>query len=268
MADNFNKSEDRKKEEKKANVNKGEQMPKEPGLSSSQSNPETLKPKPQEPARPPDNKDQGKEPWQYNEDLKEKLANVSPEFAQKPLAENEKKKPLSPASIPVSDGSQGADETKKKEPKILTSVHEGSIEKKRLGHHPVSLFILLGVFGFGLAALLFSVLSKPSAKKTAPKPEKETPAAEIISPAAVLAEDQQKPTEEIAEEEEELSVGQSMPSIHISGIIFDEKAGGLALINGKVVREGYMVDGVKLERVYSDKVEMSFEGKKFILRAR
>jgi hypothetical protein len=42
----------------------------------------------------------------------------------------------------------------------------------------------------------------------------------------------------------------------------------LALINGRVVPEGGMVDGAKIEKISSDEVELSFEGQKIILRSR
>lgn len=210
---------------------------------------------------PPLKPEENKEPWQRNEDIQEKLSMVSSEFSPQPLKEEPEEKPANSSIVSHSK--------LQKETKVLPSgSHISLFDVKRIGHHPASLFILLGVVGFGLAALLFSVLSKHPSKKPVPKQVEDLTAIEMISPEDVVAQSQVSSVTDMDSQDEDVVVNRPMPSIVISGIIFDKNKGGLALINGKIVREGYFVDGVKLERVFPDKVELSFEGKKFILRSR
>lgn len=254
MIENLGNSKSSKKNEEETDISHVSQPHEEPLVSE-----------PQQSASPQHKeKEPLKEPWQYNEDLKEKLAIVSSEFTPPSLKKEEEKKPSDISIKPVETELQKGGE------KILATGASGHLfDKKKFVHHPASLFILLGVVGFGLAALLFSVLLKSSSKKTVPKPKGEPSVVEIAIPVDVLGKDQGKAIEGTQEQKEDSARGvRPMPSINLSGIIFDEQKGGLALINGKIVKEGYTIDGIKLERVYSDKVEMSFEGKKFILRSR
>lgn len=209
-----------------------------------------------EPLKPEEEKRQVKEPWQYNEDLPEKLADISSGFSR----QSANNKPDGQSAGLLSSGSQ-------KNPEAHPSFDIHHFDVKKIGHHPASLFILMGVVGFGLAALLFSVLSKSSSKHDAPKPHPKVPVVEAVGFSEAPVEAQKKVRQESAVEKEEVLTAKSPPSLTLSGIIFDE-TGSLALINGKVVKEGSLVDGVKLEKVYADKVELSFEGKKFFLKAR
>lgn len=126
--------------------------------------------------------------------------------------------------------------------------------------------MILVIFGFGAAAGIFAfyskvILPKKSARKqskaVAPQPRvipKNMTA--VVSPASV-PETSQSPSPS----------QKTTPVLALTGILFGEE-GSFALINGKVVAEGAMVDGAKLQKVYSDRVELSFEGKTLILRSR
>lgn len=210
-----------------------------------------------DPLKPEKEEGQVKEPWQYNEDLPGKLTDISSDFSR----QSAKNKPNGQSAGLLNVGPQ-------KNPGTHSSFDIHRFDVKNIGHHPASLFILLGVVGFGLAALLFSVLSKSSSKHDASKPVQEAPVVEAISfSESPVVEAQKKVNQEPAAKKEEALTAKSLPSLTLSGIIFDE-TGSLALINGRIVKEGYLIDGVKLEKVYADKIELNFEGKKFFLKAR
>lgn len=58
-----------------------------------------------------------------------------------------------------------------------------------------------------------------------------------------------------------------LPNLTLGGILFSSSSGSYALINGKVVPEGSKVSGVTVVKVLRDKVELSFEGRKFTMRS-
>lgn len=58
-----------------------------------------------------------------------------------------------------------------------------------------------------------------------------------------------------------------LPALALSGILFSEQ-GSVALINGRLIKEGSVIDGATLKKVYTDKVELVFEDKRITLRAR
>ncbi len=132
------------------------------------------------------------------------------------------------------------------------------LDLKKTGLPPLLLvgFVFLG---FVVAAVLFAYFSKPTAQPKAPlaaAPTVSATAMEVV-PAPVPA----TAVDSVPAEERPL------PVLTLSGILFGPE-GSLALINGRIVREGGMVEGAKLVKVSSDRVELSFDDQKIILRSK
>lgn len=125
------------------------------------------------------------------------------------------------------------------------------------------------VAGFAVAAAVFAFLSKgvSSSIFSRPKPSQGSqavpsslaqPLAEVVEPVPV-----EEKTKVI-----DLSVPRKpLPVLTLSGILFGEK-GGFALINGRIIAVGAMIEGAKLEKVESDRAVLTFEDQTIILRAR
>ena len=134
------------------------------------------------------------------------------------------------------------------------------IDIKKSGRPPLQLIFFV-VFGFGLAAAGFAFFSKNFTKtnpvnkapKTATLPQT---IIEVAAPAVVST-----------IEKTPVKPERPIPTLTLSGILFGE-SGSFALINGRVIPEGGKVDGAVVDKVSSDRVELSFEGKKITLRSR
>ena len=131
------------------------------------------------------------------------------------------------------------------------------LDVKKTTRPPFFLLVLV-VLGFGLAAAAFALFSKPVTKKVSPDLSKPTLDVSVAVPA---------PTPPKEPEQNLSPYEKPLPSLTLSGILFGEN-GSFALINGKIIREGATINGAKLEKVSSDKAELSYEGRKIILRAR
>lgn len=131
------------------------------------------------------------------------------------------------------------------------------LDLKKTGLPPLALvgFVFLG---FVAAAVLFAYFSKSAQPKVAPA---QVPAAPVTIMEVVPAPVTETAPENIPAED------RPVPVLTLSGILFGPE-GSLALINGRIVREGGMVDGAKLEKISSDRVELSFDGQKVILRSK
>jgi len=134
------------------------------------------------------------------------------------------------------------------------------IDLKKSGHPPLQLIFFV-VFGFGLAAAGFAFFSKSFTKTNPPKQPTKTAVlpqtiVEVITPAAVDT------AEKMPAEPEK-----PLPTLTLSGILFGE-SGSFALINGRVIPEGGKVDGAVVDKISTDRVELSFEGKKITLKSR
>lgn len=125
--------------------------------------------------------------------------------------------------------------------------------------------VVFGVGGFFLAAALFAFFSGSKKAQKLPKPQAapvavpSVPAPAAPAPVVETPQPQNPPAES--------AVPSTMPALSLSGILYSD-AESLALINGRVVPEGGMVDGAKVEKISSDEVELSFEGQKIVLRSR
>jgi type II secretory pathway component PulC len=133
---------------------------------------------------------------------------------------------------------------------------------KKTGLPPLLLWGLV-IFGFLVASALFAYFSKAGRSKT-PDARQAT----LLSSAGnasfmeVIPSPRAPTAVESAVEQE-----RPLPALALSGILFSDRE-SLALINGRMVHEGAMIDGAKLEKVSSDRVELSFDGHKIILRSK
>ncbi len=123
------------------------------------------------------------------------------------------------------------------------------------------LLVVLFVLGFAGAAGFFAVFSASRVRKQEAK-QSEIP---VATPSVVEIIPMPEPPQQapkIVQQEEK-----PVPLLKLSGILFG-KEGSLALINGKIRHEGQEVEGAILEKIYSDRVELSFEGKKILIRSK
>ena len=165
---------------------------------------------------------------------------------------------------------------KEKEAKT-TSVEPGTtaaVPKKT--DHPLLFFFGLAILGFCLTAALFAFFSKPNtnlaprkniskivSNESKPMPQEAVPISAKETPISKSEIASGKPPVVSAPEQEASPV-----SLILSGIVFGQNGGSLALINGKVVSEGALVEGAKVEKIFSDTVELSLGEKKIVLRSR
>lgn len=142
-----------------------------------------------------------------------------------------------------------------------------SLSIKKLGPSSVLLLILV-VLGFGFAIFIFSFLSKKVVKtpSSAPQAEIQEAAKMAASPSAQPI-TVQNPTAPPEAQGDSISAEKPAPFLSLSGILYDSQ-GSVALINGRVVPEGGIIEGARLDKVLSDRVELTFEGKKIILKNR
>ena len=142
--------------------------------------------------------------------------------------------------------------------------------------HPLLFFFGLAILGFCLTAALFAFFSKPNTNLTPrkniskivpneskPMPQEVAPISAKETPASKSGVVPEKPPIVSAPEQDASPV-----SLILSGIVFGPNGGSLALINGKVVSEGALVEGAKVEKISSDTVELSLREKKIVLRSR
>ncbi len=125
--------------------------------------------------------------------------------------------------------------------------------------------VLLGivVLGFTLAGILFSCLAKGILKKSQAKAKPAV--AQAQKPKTVIEVKPQEAAEDTAAVMPQTP--KELPALNLSGILFSPKGSSCALINGKIVPEGSSIQGVVVEKVLRDKVELSFEGRKFTMRS-
>lgn len=135
-----------------------------------------------------------------------------------------------------------------------------SFDLNKLQHSPFILVVWI-VFGFSLAAFAFSLLVRP---EVVPTPRAVVPAVESNEVVVTLA---GPPEPVLSDTEQETPI--EVPVFVLEGIIYSEQGqGSAALIDGKVVPEGTLIKGARVEKITPETVELSFEGKPITLRAR
>jgi hypothetical protein len=160
---------------------------------------------------------------------------------------------------------QSKPSTEQKETEVLKQVrphgNAGMFWARLMSHKSLWLFVIVAVFGFFLAAALFAFFS---GSKKIPKTPAISAAPAVVVPAAPVAAVIETPASEVPVEPANAI---PLPALSLSGILYSEHE-RLALINGKVIPEGGTVEGVKVEKIGTDEVELSFEGQKITLRSR
>lgn len=129
-------------------------------------------------------------------------------------------------------------------------------------------FLLLGlvVFGFLVASVFFAYFSKAIRQKTVGMRQASSLSSAGNASSGSFVEVVPPPRAQAAVETV-VAQDHPLPAMLLSGILFSDRE-SFALINGRIVREGAMIDGAKLEKISSDRVELSFEGRKIILRSK
>jgi hypothetical protein len=57
----------------------------------------------------------------------------------------------------------------------------------------------------------------------------------------------------------------SVSDLKLEGVIWDPQGESLAIINGKIVKEGDLFDGITIDKIYSDKITISMQDQKFTI---
>ncbi len=125
------------------------------------------------------------------------------------------------------------------------------------------------VIGFVAAAVVYAYLSKASvsSKGQQRKPaavKGSEPAGSRLIPMEVIP---MPPASPAVKVEEVVIEEKPIPSLALGGILFGAE-GSIALINGRIVREGGDVEGARLVKISEDRVELEFQGQKIILRSK
>ena len=156
-----------------------------------------------------------------------------------------------------------------KEPEKSQAAKDDSVSfsASKKGDNAWKSIFVFAVLGFFLSAMIFALISKALTKKNLAKKQKATPVASVIETGA--ANFTAKVTTEVpaVAPKEEPEVSKALPTLKLTGILVSNN-GNIALINGRVVPEGGIVDGAVVKKVMNDTVELSFEGQKIVLRSR
>lgn len=132
---------------------------------------------------------------------------------------------------------------------------------------PLFFWLVVFVFvGFATASALFFFFTNKTAKFSKSKSSRPAQSERLVPAPAPIVETIQPaiPQEPVVMESQKVK---PLPSLALSGILFSEQ-GSVALINGRLVKEGSAIEGATLQKVHSDKVELIFEDKRITLRAR
>jgi len=129
------------------------------------------------------------------------------------------------------------------------------------------------IIGFIFASSLFGLLTTRAKSneivslKQSIVVNKQEPA---VNPAInIVKSELTKPTQPVSDNKDqpiiEIPAKKEIPVLTLGGI-FSSQKGSLALINDRIVKEGDSILGVKVIRIYSNKVDMDADGEKVTLR--
>jgi glycerol uptake facilitator-like aquaporin len=124
------------------------------------------------------------------------------------------------------------------------------------------LFFIFGVIGFFLASMIFTLFTKKQDKKDS---ELKNSRLNILSNLTLVPQ-QNLSNATIASQSTETVPEQIVPTLTLTGILFSED-GSAALINGRVVPLGGIVNGARVEKIYPHRVELSFDNQTITLRS-
>ena len=123
------------------------------------------------------------------------------------------------------------------------------------------------VFGFAAAGLVFSLLAKARTGRQPVSAAAATPTSSAPTQAAIEEVPAEKEGDIVTNLAAVTKAKREMPALALGGILYSDKEGSVALIDGKVVPEGGMVKGVKVVRILPDKVELEFDDRRIFMRS-
>jgi hypothetical protein len=130
------------------------------------------------------------------------------------------------------------------------SAQETGLRNKKPGLKPYLFYLLIFIVGLFLSSLIFSLIKRKVEKpaitespaKTTSIPEKQPQISQALP--AVMPEKQNKPEKKFI----------------LNGIFFSDNK-GYAIVNNQIVREKDSIDGVNVEKITANTVELNNEGK-------
>ena len=141
-----------------------------------------------------------------------------------------------------------------------------SIDIKKLQHSPFILIVWV-ILGFSLAAFAFSLVARPASSSKKVRQVVPTPPAVSVTVSNEIVVEVAPPEPVLPVAEEQAPA--ELPVFVLEGIIYSEQGqGSVALIDGKVVPEGTLIKGARVEKITPETVELSFEGTPITLRSR
>jgi len=140
-----------------------------------------------------------------------------------------------------------------------TGANSNSSEKKKVPVKVYLLFLLLIVIGFVSTKMFFNILAAPPQKNTqqilSSKINTAGAPAKIQEQKNPNFQPQAAPSMENRAQAPTTRESPSSPSLVLNGIFFSEDE-GYALINNKILREGDTIEGVTVEKIDLDEVEL------------
>jgi|GEM_PF-3638293 len=135
------------------------------------------------------------------------------------------------------------------------------LEKPKNFSLPKLVFIF-AVIGFFLAAMVFALFTKKTDKKNI---ELKNNKINLLS--NITAVPQQNASNMTVVPQTTESVPERVvPTLTLTGILFSED-GSAALINGRIVPLGGLVDGARVEKIFPHRVELSYDNQTITLRS-
>lgn len=146
----------------------------------------------------------------------------------------------------------------------------------------IIIFILFIPLGFLCAVFIFKLLTKQKSPaldiQTTPLTtiEKETLQAQATLDQPSQTKEEKLDTDIVSKDDTQTEVSEvtdvaekeiEIPPLMLKGIYYS-KEGGMALINDHILKEGDLILGVKVLRIYPRRVEMDLDGYKFDLRSK
>lgn len=129
---------------------------------------------------------------------------------------------------------------------------------------PTNVLIALVLIGFGLAALIFYFVAQAvtgSRGQSRVSTASASQAAASKTVVEVLASNQDKPAPAP-------KILRDLPTLVLTGIMYSgEGRENYVILNGKILTEGGMISGAKLEKIGPNRVELSFDERRIVMRS-
>lgn len=124
------------------------------------------------------------------------------------------------------------------------------------------MIFIFGVIGFFLAAMMFAFFTKKNDKKNI---ELKNSKANLLSNLTAVPQQNVSNMTDASLSVENVSES-VVPTLTLTGILFSED-GSAALINGRIVPLGGLVDGARVEKIFPHRVELSYDNQTITLRS-